>query len=706
MKDLLQRLRLNSIGPRIGLSIIALVLLVATGIGWFCYAQQEQLAAMSIEVRLSETYDQVKEALKSREGEALVLSHAVANTPGVVEHIEANDRVWLLEKMGALAKTISERRGIDLANIHLANGKNLLRWHNPNIFGDDVATRRKSVRDALSSGKPQAGLEPGREFLGLFAVVPIRSGDKIIAVADAGTSLRQPFAEAMKKKLGIDIAFHVARDNAFDTLAGTVPNKTLLSDAERKSAMSDRIGTREVDLGGKAAVVSAAPLVNFAGAPIGVIEMVMDTSDIAARSARAFYILIGVTVAAVVLGFVVSLLLARWIGKPIREMTTTMGSLAEGQLDQDVPHTGRHDEIGQMAKAVLVFRDAGREKIRLEAEAAEQRRTADEERRRNAEAQARSAEEQAHAVQALADGLEKLSQGDLTVQLDDGFAATYQRIKDDFNSAVLRLQQTVQALAASTREVSNAAGEISTSTTDLSQRTEEQAASLEETSASMEQISATVKKNAENAQQANRSTSGTLQIADRGGQVVGKAVSAMARIEERSARINEIIGVIDEIARQTNLLALNAAVEAARAGEAGRGFAVVAAEVRTLAQRSSQAAKDIKELITNSNGQVHEGAELVKAAGASFEEIVASIRQVADIVAGIAEASAEQATGLDQITRALAQMDQVTQQNSALVEENAATARTLEQQSAAMNEQVGYFRLDDADSMVVRRSAA
>jgi methyl-accepting chemotaxis protein len=214
----------------------------------------------------------------------------------------------------------------------------------------------------------------------------------------------------------------------------------------------------------------------------------------------------------------------------------------------------------------------------------------------------------------------------------------------------------------------------------------------------MEEISVTVKKNAENAQQANQFTSETRSVAERGGAVVGNAVNAMARIEESSRKISDIISVIDEIARQTNLLALNAAVEAARAGEAGRGFAVVASEVRSLAQRSSQAAKDIKDLITNSSSQVQEGVELVNKAGSSLTEIVDSIKKVAQIVADIAAASEEQSTGIDQVNTALTQMDEVTQQNSALVEENAATAKTLEQQSAAMNERVGAFKLTNAPS--------
>jgi methyl-accepting chemotaxis protein len=298
------------------------------------------------------------------------------------------------------------------------------------------------------------------------------------------------------------------------------------------------------------------------------------------------------------------------------------------------------------------------------------------------------------AVEDLARVLSALAQGNLTQRIIKDYQGAFGRLKTDANATAEQLSETIGDIKTAAREVNNAAAEISASTTDLSQRTEEQAASLEQTSASMEQISATVKKNAENAQQANQLTSSSREVADQGGTVVADAVKAMARIEESSRKIADIIGVIDEIARQTNLLALNAAVEAARAGDAGRGFAVVASEVRSLAQRSSQAAKDIKDLITNSSGQVQDGVGLVNQAGTSLNEIVSSIKQVAEIVADIATASAEQAEGLEQINKALAQMDEVTQQNSALVEENAASAKALEHQSTTMDERVAFFQLD------------
>jgi methyl-accepting chemotaxis protein len=297
------------------------------------------------------------------------------------------------------------------------------------------------------------------------------------------------------------------------------------------------------------------------------------------------------------------------------------------------------------------------------------------------------------ALDELVAMLGALAEGDLTRRITAEYYGYFATLKDNANATAKRIGETMAEIQRTGSEVANASAEISASTTDLSQRAEEQAANLEETSAAMEQISVTVRRNAENARKASEFARDTLAVADRGGAVVADAVRAMSRIDGSSHKIADIIGVIDEIARQTNLLALNAAVEAARAGEAGRGFAVVAAEVRNLAQRSSQAAKDIKDLITNSSTEVKEGVGLVNRVGSSLGEIVESIKKVAEIVGAIATASVEQSTGIDEVNKALTQVDEITQQNSALVQENAATAKTLEHQAATMNQRVRAFRL-------------
>ena len=440
---------------------------------------------------------------------------------------------------------------------------------------------------------------------------------------------------------------------------------------------------------------------------------------------------VGITIG-LVLGFLVG---QYGVAKPMRGLVDGLQCMAKGE-DIEIAGVERKDEVGETARAINEIKVMLAEKTRQEAEAkaAQEKLTAAE---RDAAMQKMAQEFEATVgdiVRAAAAGdfnqrvdlngktglvlnvggainslcenvakaldelikmLDALAEGDLTRRIAGDYQGNFAVLKDNANKTAERIGSTVADIKAATHEVTNASAEISTSTTDLSQRTEEQAASLEETSASMEEIATTVKKNAENAQQANQSAANAREVASRGGQVVAKAVEAMGQIESSSRKISDIIGVIDEIARQTNLLALNAAVEAARAGEAGRGFAVVASEVRNLAQRSSQAAKDIKDLITSSNSQVQGGVELVNKAGSALAEIVESINKVAHIVADIATASSEQATGIEQVNKALTQMDEVTQQNSALVEENAATAKTLDQQAHAMSERVSFFRVGD-----------
>jgi methyl-accepting chemotaxis protein len=301
------------------------------------------------------------------------------------------------------------------------------------------------------------------------------------------------------------------------------------------------------------------------------------------------------------------------------------------------------------------------------------------------------------AVQQLQEAIEAAQASDLTRRVPlEGKSGEIADACRGVNALLDAMTGMVGNMMDSSSTITSAAGEIAAGTNDLSQRTEQQASNLEETAASMEEMASTVKQNSENAQQANQLAISARAVATDGGAIASQAVEAMARIEQSSTKISEIIGVIDEIAFQTNLLALNAAVEAARAGDAGKGFAVVASEVRSLAQRTSVAAKDIKGLIVESGRQVKDGVKLVDNAGASLGEIVKSINRVADIVAEIAAASREQSTGVEEINKAVAQMDQMTQQNAALVEESAAASRTLQDEAQSMYDKMSAYTIGDS----------
>jgi methyl-accepting chemotaxis protein len=399
-----------------------------------------------------------------------------------------------------------------------------------------------------------------------------------------------------------------------------------------------------------------------------------------------------------------ALLVGRSITRPMGGLTRDMSALAGGDKTVAVAESARTDEIGEMGRAVLVFRNAA---IELEKAEAEQKRLEAEaaaERRRSEEERAARAEELQRVVNALAAGLRNLSDGDLTTRVDSAFAADFEQLRSDFNLAMEKLQAAMQAVTGSAGTINNGADEISRAATDASRRTEQQAASLEETAAALDQITTTVRKTAEGAGQADEVVSGARTQAEESGQIVHEAVAAMGEIEKSSNQISHIIGVIEEIAFQTNLLALNAGVEAARAGDAGRGFMVVATEVRALAQRSSDAAKEIKTLISASSQQVGRGVQLVGQAGRALEQIVQRVIEIDTLVADIARAANEQADGLSQINTAVNQMDQVTQENAAMVEETTAASQSLSTEAATLARLIGRFRTGEAGGARPSRS--
>ncbi|CAN7493133.1 methyl-accepting chemotaxis protein [Phenylobacterium sp. LjRoot219] len=405
----------------------------------------------------------------------------------------------------------------------------------------------------------------------------------------------------------------------------------------------------------------------------------------------------GLVILAAVLG---SLMLTaqRLVARPLSRLVGSVAVLKSGRYDQAVAGGQGHDEVAQIARALEDFRHDLGSGVQARAEQEQLRTSSEAERQRNEAAQARSAREQAVVVEALQTALSGLSGGDLRVRVEAEFAPEYAQLKSDFNAAAIKLEEAMGEVVQKTAAITAAAGEISSAADNLSKRTEQQAASLEETAAALDQITATVRRTAEGAGHARGVVANAKSAAEGSGEVMRAAVEAMGQIEESARQIGQIIGVIDEIAFQTNLLALNAGVEAARAGEAGKGFAVVASEVRALAQRSADAAKEIKDLISTSSQQVASGVGLVAQTGEALARIVAQVGDINGVVTDIASSAQEQATGLVQVNTAVNHMDQMTQQNAAMVEESTAASRSLATDAGDLKSLVGQFQTGAGDA--------
>ncbi len=400
-------------------------------------------------------------------------------------------------------------------------------------------------------------------------------------------------------------------------------------------------------------------------------------------------IVIAVTGIAILIGAVCAILIGGDIARGVQQINQAMGRLAGGDTQIKIKGLNRKDEIGEMARALDVFRNSIVTVKQQEREKA-----------------AEQAQEQTEVVQQLSDGLAQMSKGDFSSGIDQAFPTEYEQLRTDFNATIARMNDAIGAVVAATLRVRSQSEEIDQSTAELSQRTENQAATLEETVAAMEQLASSVSAGANSVRNVETLTAETKQVAEDNVEIVADAVKAMDQIKKSSTDIVQIIKVIDDIAFQTNLLALNAGVEAARAGHAGKGFAVVATEVQSLAQHSAGAATQIRQLIEESSQHIERGVGLVNNTGEALQNIGTRIASVSTHVSEISKGAAEQSSGVQEINVGMSQLDSVTQQNAAMAQQATIVTKSLSRESEEMNILMGQFMLEQTDGMAEDRAMA
>ena len=684
----------------------AAVLVSCLSVGGIAIDRQSGALDERLRTELGSDLGFIEADIEGQKRAATGVALTIAGEPGIGDLFTGERRDELIARFSGNFGAVKSAAGLQLITFMSAGQTAIARIHTPDKFGDDVSTRRRMIGEALKTGRLTTGIEPGLSSLSVFSSAPVMAGGRVVGVVDVGTGLATDYFERLKASLHADLAVMLLHGTAFERQNSTFPGEPPMSQAELKTIFEGGSIQRTVTVGGRDVALGGVVLKDFSGARIGVLAIASDVTGIVAAGRMALWSMVATTAAVALLVLGAFLAFARRLSSTIGRLTSAMGRLVDGDLTTTIADTRRPDEIGAMAQAVEVFKQAAIDKVAMEREAEQVRRQAEAERGRNEAAKAAAAADLAAVIEGIGRGLDQLAQGALTFRLDQSFAADYEKLRTDFNAAMAKLADTLTVVATNTSAIRSGTGEISTAADDLSRRTEQQAASLEETAAALDEVTATVRKTSQSAVHARDVVGAAKADAEASGIVVRQAVEAMSGIERSAREISQIIGVIDEIAFQTNLLALNAGVEAARAGDAGRGFAVVASEVRALAQRSADAAKEIKGLISTSGRQVEQGVDLVGETGEALERILVQVGELSTIVSEIAASAQEQAAGLDQINTAINQMDQVTQQNAAMVEESTAASRALARETEELSGLVGRFQLGTRSAAAPVRTAA
>lgn len=670
-----------------GFAAVLFSSIAISGSAWY---SQNNASKSALEREVGADLSLIETDMAAQRKTASAVALALAGEPDIARLIQERARDAIIARYASAMPAIVTDGGLQLMTFIDAKGFAVARIHTPDKFDDDMKARRKTVVEALSTGKLVSGTEPGRAAVSMFASAPILRDGKAVGVVDVGTSLTNEYFKPLAARIGGEVAVHVLVDGKFEKQASTAA-ESYFSPEDLKAAFDGKAVQKELTVGNRHLVVRAVPFNNFSGTRIGLLEIASDVTTIVDDSTQAMTQIIVGSILVALLSLLGFFLFARSLANVLGRLTTTMSRLASGDLSAQIEGGTRPDEVGAMARAVQVFKESGLKTQELEKETAQQRTDTENQRRQSAEEEGKRANAMVEATTGLASGLKQLANGNLSVQLPQPFSSEFESLRHDFNQAVTQLRDTMAAVSDATGSIDSGSREISKSADDLSRRTEQQAASLEQTAAALDQITTNVSNSTKRAEEARSVAIQANDSARNSGTVVANAVDAMGKIEQSSNQISNIIVVIDEIAFQTNLLALNAGVEAARAGDAGKGFAVVAQEVRELAQRSATAAKEIKDLIRNSSGEVASGVKLVSDTGQALKTIEGYIITINQHMDAIALSAREQSVGLSEVNTAVNQMDQVTQQNAAMVEEANAAGATLAQEATRLRELIGQF---------------
>jgi methyl-accepting chemotaxis protein len=624
--------KLRSISARLILAI-SLTVAVACGIlGTFSILQQRSLMRLALEQQLKLQYDSVIAAIDYEGRATLAVSAVVAALPPVGDTIAKGDRDGLGTLLGAPMKALAEQ-GIPLITFQVPPSISFYRVHSPKTFGDDVAGRRNTVVEAIKTGKPIVGVEPGREALGIFGMTPILRDGKVLANVDVGAAFGKEFVDRAKKRFGIDLAVHSFDGKEFKRLSSTFGDTVVATPDELKSVFNAAPLHRDANFGGHPAALYVGQIKNYAGQPVAVLEVIKDATEYEAAAASSQLTLILVTLAILATAALLAFLLGRGMSRPLIAITAVMNRLSSGDTDVTIPGADRKDELGTMATAVDVFR-----RNLIEASAM-----------RNAqEASKRQAESEKKALQR---------------QMADRFEAD--------------VKSVVGAVAKATKDMQRVAGEITSSVNGTSERATAAAAASEEASASVSTVAAATEELASSVAEIGRQVTHSSGVADQAVVKAGQTTEMVAGLTAAGEKIGDVLRLIGAIASQTNLLALNATIEAARAGEAGRGFAVVASEVKELASQTAKATEEIAGQVTAIQSAT--GNCVIAIGGISD-----TIREISGIATTIAAAVEEQ----DSATREIARSVQQAAAGTSEVSHNVAGASQAAHQSRTLADNV------------------